>query len=260
VNYRAFEILLHPRGRRALEEAGFDVAAFLKTNQDTANPAAAAAPGPPLHGVSSLASGGGSRLEEWLVPYSPPRLAGTRHAFCAAMAAQAQAMPLPIHWHWQTSFEALDLAAQRATFCTEARQHGGGSPRGGAAFELPYDLLIAADGATSRVRRAAAAQLPALAVTVQPSECHYKVFSSLPADPAFGPGKLRTLRSAAGCVGTAVFYGLASSVTGACAGFLSLERHCWEGVESAADHERLLAERFPALPEAWRRQVRRVLL
>lgn len=211
---RAFFIVMHPRGNRALMEAGIDLHA------------AAARPGSGLQPVAALGVGSGRQLLQRRLPYSEPKLLGHRHAFVAAMVRGAQALALPgLHWHWGTAFEGLDLASRTATFSTghegssninssgssTASDPGSSSGAGlaprtpsgssaslsscggassgsedgsGAAIKLHYDLLVAADGGWSRVRRAAAQQVPELQASVEAARMRYKVVRGLPPSPA----------------------------------------------------------------------------
>lgn len=195
---RAFFILLHPRGHRALLEAGIDLHA------------AAATPGSGLQPVGALGVGSGRQLLQRRVAYSEPKLLGHRHAFVKAIVQCAQQQQLPnLHWHWSTAFESLDLASRTASFSTG---HGGtgssssgsvasggsslgiapATPGGSTAslgslcsssgdegskpmIQMQYDLLVAADGGWSRVRRAAAQQAPELQATAEAARMRYKV-------------------------------------------------------------------------------------
>lgn len=172
-----------------------------------------------LQPVSALGIGSGRRLLQRRLPHSQPKLLGHRHAFIKAMVLGAQQLQLPgLHWHWGTAFEGLDLASKTANFSTghasssSAASSGssgsiapstpGGSTAslssccgssgsgsedgssGGAVFEMQYDLLVAADGGWSRVRRAAAQQAPELKASVEAARLRYKVVRGLPPSPA----------------------------------------------------------------------------
>lgn len=217
---RAFFILLHPRGHRALLEAGIDLHA------------AAAKPGSGLQPVGALGVGSGRQLLQRRVAYSEPKLLGHRHAFVKAIVQCAQQQQLPnLHWHWSTAFESLDLPSRTATFSTG---HGGGgsssgsvansagiapaTPGGSTAslgslgsssgdegsqpmIQMQYDLLIGADGGWSWVRRAAAQQAPELQATVEAARMKYKVVRGLPpgaACPFSSPGDTSGHSSASG--------------------------------------------------------------
>lgn len=156
-DHRAFFVMLQPRGVAALEGAGF-----------------ALRPGGGLQQVSGLSTCRGRRHRR--VPFQQPRLMGPRHAFVRQMVEQAEAMQLPnLHFYFETAFERVDLASKTATFKTgcaacASSDSGSGSEDCGSGDEssisisFSYDLLVAADGGWSRVRRAAEAQTPELQV------------------------------------------------------------------------------------------------
>ena len=154
-DHRAFFVVLQPRGAAALKGAGF-----------------ALRPGGGLQPVAGIARGRGLRPQQLRVAFRQPRLMGPRHAFVRQMVQQAEAMLLPnLHFHWQTAFEGADLPSQTATFrCSDgadgsdADGTSGGSASSGDSLSFRYDLLVAADGGWSRVRRAAEAQTPELQV------------------------------------------------------------------------------------------------
>lgn len=80
--HRAFVMVLHRRGRRALEAAGFDV------------PALAAHSG--LQWANSVDVGSASRLDALHTPLgAQPLLVGSRHAFVCAMLEQVAQSDLP---------------------------------------------------------------------------------------------------------------------------------------------------------------------
>lgn len=248
--HRAFVVMLHPRGRRALSEAGFDVSAF---------------GGADLQPVQSMAFGAGSTLDTWSTSFPEPRLVGSRHAFCRSMVAQVEGMGLNISWHFETSFESLDLERKTALFCSEKGHGGSGSssPRGhvprGGVTEQRYDLLVAADGGWSRLRRAAERQAPQLRSSMEQATARYKVFEGLPAADGFATNQMRALAAsgAGGFRHAAVAFVLADPASGACRGVLSMDEHAWNGLECAADFECLISQQFPSLPAAWRAPVSR---
>ena len=163
--HRAFFVVLQPRGAAALEGAGF-----------------ALQPGNSLQQVSGIARGRGRQPRQQVMPFRTPRLMGPRHAFVRQMVEQAEAMQLPnLHFHFETAFEGVDLASRTATFRAGSSSGSGsgssssgsgsgsedsccGDEESGRSLSFRYDLLVAADGGWSRVRRAAAAQTPDLQV------------------------------------------------------------------------------------------------
>jgi kynurenine 3-monooxygenase len=152
-DHRAFFVMLQPRGAAALEGAGF-----------------ALRPDGGLQQVSAIAMTLGRRGPQ-AIPFKQPRLMGPRHAFVRQMVEQAEAMQLPnLHFHFETAFEAVDLAAQTATLRAGSTpcdsSSSGEEADGGSSISFSYDLLVAADGGWSRVRRAAEAQTSELQVGV----------------------------------------------------------------------------------------------
>lgn len=163
-DHRAFFVMLQPRGAAALEGAGF-----------------ALRPSGGLQQVSALTLTRGRRQRQ--VPMQEPRLLGPRHAFVRQMVEQAEAMQLPnLHFHFETAFEGADLSSKTATFRTggaacpssssssgsgSGSEDGGSGDDSGSTISFKYDLLVAADGGWSRVRRAAEAQTPELQVRLE---------------------------------------------------------------------------------------------
>ncbi|KAL4420770.1 hypothetical protein ABPG75_010426 [Micractinium tetrahymenae] len=262
---RAFVIALHARGQRALAAAGFDLPAL-------------AAPGSGLQTVAAMAVGA---RQQRMVRFPVQRLVGPRHAFVAGMVAQAQALhPEAIAWHWGSAFEAADLTAKTATFVVPAPGRGSSdsSSHGSDSSDCPaeqwcsraYDLLIAADGCRSRVRRAAEKQVPELRCSVEPSPVSCKVFRGLPPSAALpvelcapvGDGaaqeaaaagvQLRLLFSSGLRHPAVLFAGRdPSSPGGGIRGLLGGPAALWEGLRSEEEHAALLAQHFPALPREW---------
>ncbi|KAL4425220.1 hypothetical protein ABPG75_009236 [Micractinium tetrahymenae] len=280
---RAFVIGLNDRGKAGLQSAGFDVSAF-------------AGPGSGLLSVSNLALSvtgiamlpGQPSLQ---LRYAEPWLVGPRQAHCAAMLAQAQAMhPAAISWHWGVTFEDADLAARTATFATCPGEGGSGaSSQADERHTRSYDLLVAADGGWSRVRRAAVSQVPALAATtVEPSPVRYKVFRGLPPSASLpvGPSAAGPAGSGDACCGEggpeaaaagggkeapqlrfifASGRGLpqpgsliltADLADGSVRGMLCMADACWEASGLGKStcpgaHAAFLARRFPTLPPEW---------
>ncbi|KAL4425223.1 hypothetical protein ABPG75_009239 [Micractinium tetrahymenae] len=280
---RAFVIGLNERGRAALEAAGFDVSAF-------------AGPNSGLQPVSTLAlslPGGAATAAPSTrqLLFNKPWLVGPRQAHCAAMLAQAQAMhPAAISWHWGVTFEDADLAARTATFATCPGEGGSGaSSQADERHTRSYDLLVAADGGWSRVRRAAVSQVPALAATtVEPSPVRYKVFRGLPPSASLpvGPSAAGPAGSGDACCGEGspeaaaagggketpqlrlifasgrglpqpgALFLTADPAVGSVRGILSMADACWEAAgldrsTCAGAHAAFLARRFPTLPPEW---------
>lgn len=146
-----------------------------------------------------------------------------------------------------------------------------------------YDLLVAADGCWSRVRRAAAAQAPELSVTTTPANRQYKVIRCLPPVPhmsllpapgappgssqAFGrllmvkeaPAAL--VAAGGGAPGTIFF---SQPTPEAVTAVVTWPHKRWAAAGVTAEHagdeeayRRLLAASYPALPEEWALEVRR---
>jgi kynurenine 3-monooxygenase len=312
--HRAFVVALHSRGMRALEGAGFDLAALT-------------APGSCLQRVAAMGLGSGAAPDGRHITMGSPRIVGPRHAFCRAMVAQAQAMQLPagggrISFHWDTSFEGLDVAGRTATFnaCAGADSSSSGCDAGSSGsssasdsgtaaaaepeqrhqqeqqqqHQLRYDLLVAADGGWSRVRRAAEAQVPALSSSVQQVAGRYKVFMGLPpsstlpiqgtacssgsgscskssleagADGSEGstgstgsstPVQLRVVQAVGRSLkqGYCMLFVGADPTDGTARGMLAMNAPSWEGLDTPADFRAFLARHFPALPAEWVTEVR----
>ncbi|KAL4430832.1 hypothetical protein ABPG75_006088 [Micractinium tetrahymenae] len=178
-NDRAFALAMNSRGTAAVEAAGLDVPALLAT------------PGADLAVVRDQLLGRGDVLPQadgknaralLTVPAERSRVVGSRQAFIRGLLhlieqqqrqRQQAGQPGSVRFTFGAAFEGADLAAHTATFRSE----------NGVCSTVSYDLLVAADGCWSRVRRSAAAQAPELGVATTPANRQYKVIRGLPPLP-----------------------------------------------------------------------------
>ncbi|EFN55569.1 hypothetical protein CHLNCDRAFT_134054 [Chlorella variabilis] len=265
---RAFALAMNVRGGGAVAAAGLDPAAFTSV------------PGTHMCEVRDtvLARGdglprvGGGRGSAITIAFDQPRVVGSRQAFvrallhqveqqqaAAAAAAGGSAKGGSVAFHWGQPFVSADLAARTATF-----EKG----EVGATFSVEYDLLVAADGYWSRVRRAAERQAADLCVTTSPPNHQYKVVRGLrpvphlrlgPAAGQSGYGSLfmvteakAGVRAAGGGPPGSFFMSQPSEEAGVTA-VLSMVHARWQGLEggTAAAYRELLRVGYPSLPDSW---------
>eukprot|EP00887_Chlorella_sp_A99_P000642 scaffold5.g642.t1 len=263
---QAYVIALKARGEAAISALGLSVREL-------------AAPGGGLQEVEAIAVGAGAALEQRRLRKPAPQLLGTRHAYVAALLAQAQRLHPSIEWHWGVAVEGVDLHARTLSL----RPVGGSSDKGAEPRpaqpqeqvqeqmqQQRYDLLVAADGVASRLRRAADAQTTALSCTVEREGREYKLFGPLPPSPAVplacasGRALLRMLRPGArrgaGPPPRGLLVLWRDANDGSARGALALDAapgaaSPWAGLATAAACRAFLAAHFSALPAEWLSQI-----
>lgn len=230
-SHRAYMIALTDRGLAALEDLGIDISQRSQCDQGKIA----------VH----------CRLGTWSSSCEERSVCFTRAALAQMLIDQArEKYPDSIRFHFNHDCKGVDVANKVVKF--EQRHTNAMANECQSLVEIPYDLLIGADGVNSMVRASLQKALPDFCVDIVDSGREYKSFHSLPAAGLQGaqgvecstlhlwPGNNPASMISAHTAGDGTF-----------SGTLSLRAGEFAGLYTPSDVASLLRDQFPKLPTEW---------
>lgn len=237
---RAYIIILIPRGRAALEEIGVD----LPTDPHYLTQ------GTVRHSNKGKVS---FTKEEGNITWSRADLA-------QYLIDQAkQKYPGQISFFFEKEVEGVDMKNKQVSFVSTARVNIASlsmpsDDEDSASTKVPYDLLVAADGAASKVRNLLLERVPGFTVDVSDSGREYKVYMNLQGDiepPEFKGNPGATLHLWSALNDPFMSFTAHRNPDGTYSGTFSMRSGDHANVTSAAGYETILRTRFAGIPEEW---------